>query len=292
MGIQQFLGSLQRIARNPYIDRVAAVRRHLDWQRRRALEDFPLELTLSESVLVATHGRCGVSALVNAHGLYDYNNMTLLKRLLMPGGVFIDVGANVGAYTLVASEQPRATVLAFEPHPATFALMIENLRRNSRSNVIPHCAAAGDRSDVVRISDTPGSSTTHVVAGGDDAAIEVPMLRLDMELEQRELTADVIKIDVEGFEYEVLRGMGEQLSRTAVVFVEVNGLSDRRGAGRDNIYALLRDAGLEGPYYYDARECRCRSAPVHDGEDPVFVNRSLVKRGLTPLDCSALGLAN
>jgi hypothetical protein len=111
-----------------------------------------------------------------------------------------------------------------------------------------------------------------------------------MELERRDLTADAVKIDVEGFEYEVLRGMGDALASTTVVFVEINGLSDRRGAGRDCIFALLRDAGLDGPYYYDAVASRCGLAPVHRGEDPVFVNRSLVKRGLTPLDCGSLGL--
>jgi FkbM family methyltransferase len=282
---------MQRIARNPYIDRFAAVGRHLDWQRRKLLRAFPLELELSESVLLATHGRCGVSALVNAHGLYDFNNMTLLKRLLANGGVFVDVGANVGAYTLVASEQERARVLAFEPHPATFALLEENLRRNGRKNVFASCAAVGNKVGVLSISDTPGSSTTHVISDDSFASLEVPVVRLDVELERRDLHADAIKIDVEGFEYEVLHGMGEELGRATVVFVEVNGLSDQRGVGRENIFALLRDAGLEGPYYYDARASRCELAPVHRGEDPVFVNRALVKRGLTPLDCGSLGLA-
>lgn len=291
MGVRQFVGSIQRIARNPYIDRLAAVGRHLDWQRRKLLRDFPLELDLSESVLVATHGRCGVSALVNAHGLYDFNNMTLLKRVLVQGGVFVDVGANVGAYTLVASEQPRARVLAYEPHPATFALLQENLRRNERRNVIATCAAVGDEVGVLSISDTPGSSTTHVASGNEGAVIQVPVVRLDVELERRELIADVIKIDVEGFEYPVLRGAGDALSRATLVFVEVNGLSDQRGTGRDAIYGLLRDAGLDGPYYYDAREHRCDFKQVHVGEDPLFVNWSRAKRGLTPLDCSAFAPA-
>jgi FkbM family methyltransferase len=289
--VRQFVGSIQRIARNPYIDRVAAVGRHLDWQRRKLLRDFPLELELSESVLLATHGRCGVSALVNAHGLYDFNNMTLLKRLLAKGGVFVDVGANVGAYTLVASEQQRARVLAFEPHPATFALLEENLRRNGRKNVFATCTAVGNKVGVLSISDTPGSSTTHVISDDSVAAIDVPVVRLDVELERRDLHADAIKIDVEGFEYEVLHGMGEELCHATVVFVEVNGLSDQRATGRENIFALLRDAGLDGPYYYDARASHCETAPVHPGEDPLFVNKSLVKRGLTPLDCRSLGVA-
>ena len=288
MGMRQFVGSIQRIARNPYIDRLAAVRRHIDWQRRKLLRDFPAELGLSESVLLATHGRCGVSALVNAHGLYDYNNMTLLKRVLVHGGVFVDVGANVGAYSLVASEQSRAIVLAYEPHPATFALLQDNLQRNSRKNVIASCAAVGDESGVLGISDTPGSSTTHVASADDGAVIQVPVVRLDVELERRELSADAIKIDVEGFEYPVLRGMGDTLSRATLVLIEINGLSEQRGMGREAIGNLLRDAGLDGPYYYNARARRCQVQPVHAGEDPVFVNWSRAKRGITPLDCSAL----
>jgi FkbM family methyltransferase len=291
VGVKQFMGSIQRIARNPYINRVAAVGRHLDWQRRKVLQAFPTELELSDSVLVAAHGRCGVSALVNAQGLYDFNNMTLLKRLLAPGGVFVDVGANVGAYTLIASEQARATVLAFEPHPATFALLYENLRRNGRANVDAVCAAIGEREGVIHISDTPGCPTTHVM-DGEGATIEVRSLRLDLELARRGLVADAIKIDVEGFEYEVLLGMGERLAMTAVVIVEINGLSDRRGTGRDAIGALLHDAGLEGPLYYDARTSRCRDTPIHHGEDPIFINRRIVERGLAPLDCRVLGLAD
>ena len=289
--MRQFVGSIQRIARNPYIDRFAAVGRHLDWQRRKLLRAFPHELELSESVLVATHGRCGVSALVNAHGLYDYNNMTLLKRVLAQGGVFVDVGANVGAYSLVASEQPRARALAYEPHPATFALLQENLRRNGRKNVIASCAAVGDEEGVVSISDTPGSSTTHIASAEEGAVIQVPVVRLDLELERRELIADAIKIDVEGFEYQVLRGMGDALSRATLVFVEVNGLSDSRGGGREPIFGLLRDAGLDGPYYYDALARRCQPELVHAGEDPLFVNWSRAERGPTSLDCSALNPA-
>jgi FkbM family methyltransferase len=284
MSVRQFIGSIQRIARNPNINRVAAMGRHLDWQRRRLLNDFPADLRLSDSVLVATHGRCGVSALVNAHGLYDFNNMTLIKRLLAKGGVFIDVGANVGAYTLVASEQRRAQVLAFEPHPDTFALLLENLRRNARDNVSPVCAAVGDDEGDIRITHTPGSSTTHVAESG---GLEVRLLRLDRELARRGLEPDVVKIDVEGFEFEVLCGLGEALAKAAAVFVEINGLSDARGRGREPIVALLRDAGFEGPWYYDARSGRCHATPVHRGEDPLFVNHARAENS-SSLDLSAM----
>ena len=124
MAVAQFVNSLMRIARNPHIHRGRAVARHLAWQLRKLTARFPVELRLSNSALIATHGRCGISALVNTHGMYDYNNMTLIQLMLSGGGLFVDVGANIGAYTLIASELGAAQVLAFEPHPVTFAAML------------------------------------------------------------------------------------------------------------------------------------------------------------------------
>src|SRR5688572_13598445 len=160
---------MRRILRNRNVDRPRAVGRHVGWQFRRLARAFPAELPLSESVLVAHSGHCGVSALVNAHGMYDYNNMLLIKRTLAGGGVFVDVGANVGAFSLIASEQSAARVVAYEPHPATFELLRQNLQRNERSNVQAICAAAGNSDGEIRISDTPGSSTTHALNAADQA---------------------------------------------------------------------------------------------------------------------------
>lgn len=276
MGVVTFIGSVRRIMRNHYVDRPRAVGRHVGWQLRRLARAFPLELPLSESVLVASSGRCDVSSLVNAHGMYDYNNMQLIKRVLADGGVLVDVGANVGAFSLIASEQPKATVVAYEPHPATYKLLRENLRRNGRRNVEAICAAVGNRDGEIRISDTPGSSTTHALSAVDqasDPAITVPLVRLDGDLARRGRTPDIVKIDVEGFEYDVLSGCGVQLGNTALFLVEINGLSDRRSSGGDRISQLLHNAGAEGPYYYDANHRCLRRRMVHVGEDPVFVNR-------------------
>jgi FkbM family methyltransferase len=281
MGVGQFLGSMRRIMRNRHVDRPRAVGRHVGWQLRRVTGAFPAELPLSESVLVAQNGRCGVSALVNAQGMYDYNNMQLVKRTLAEGGMFVDVGANVGAFSLIAAEQSRARVVAYEPHPATFKQLQHNLLRNGRQNVVAVCAAVGDRDGEILISDTPGAATTHAVSAVERSrkpAISVPLLRLDRDLSRRGLTPDVIKIDVEGFEFEVLSGCGVLLGDAALALVEINGLSELRGAGGDRIVRLLRNAGMEGPYYYDADRRCLRRDVVHVGEDPVFINRFRARR--------------
>ncbi len=276
MGLGQFFGSIRRIYRNPYIDRTQAVKRHLDWQRRKVMHDFPVELKLSESVLIGKHSSCGVSALVNAHGMYDFNNMLLIKRMLMDGGIFFDVGANVGSYSLIASEQPRARVFAFEPHPATFAALQANLERNGRRNVTAICAAVGALEGTLHISDTPGSSTTHIVGRGDPRAIAVPVVTLAGECGRRGIAPDIVKIDVEGFEDDVLVGMKSALDGVALLVVEINGLSKRRGAG--SVVSTARAAGLVGPVYYDAFRSEFRCEPVHDAEDALFIGPDRLRR--------------
>lgn len=275
MGAVQFVHSLRRIARNPNIGTLRGIRRHLDWQLRRARNAFPCELPLSGSVLVAPNGACGVSALVNAHGLYDYNNMQLMRLLLEPGGCFVDVGANIGAYSLVASEASRGRVIAFEPHPDTCATLRRNVARNARRNVEVVCAAVGRINGQVAITDTPGSSITHIVSRAGTAGpdtICVPMLRLDTLLGERQLHPTAIKIDVEGFEADVIRGLGTRIHDAAVIQVEINEFGARRADGAATVRQLLSRAGFIGPVYYDADRRRFSSALVHHGEDPLFVN--------------------
>jgi FkbM family methyltransferase len=274
MAVAQFVNSLMRIARNPHIHRGRAVARHLAWQLRKLTARFPVELRLSNSALIATHGRCGISALVNTHGMYDYNNMTLIQLMLSGGGLFVDVGANIGAYTLIASELGAAQVLAFEPHPVTFVALCSNIDRNCRRNVIAVCAAVGDESGMVAITNTPGSSTTHITSAEGFDSVVVPMVRLDSELAARGLKPYIVKIDVEGYELNVLKSLGTALADVVIVFVEINGLSQIRATGAEPICAMLIAAGFVGPLYYDAASRELTEIPVAAGEDPIFVART------------------
>jgi FkbM family methyltransferase len=270
MALGQVLNSVHRIIANPHLRTLPALGRYALWQGRRLLGRFPVELPLSKSVLTARSGRCGVSALVNAHGMYDFNNFSLIKMLLSEGGGFVDVGANVGAFTLVAAEQPAARVLALEPHPGTYCYVAANVERNGYRNVQLLQAAAGAQEGSVTITDTPGSSTTHIVRNAP--GLNVPLRRLDALLAEHDFQPDVVKIDVEGFELDVLRGLGERLKDVRVLFVEINGLSNCRDAGSEALVEFLHDAKLAGPYYYDHRTRMLRLSPVLTGEDPLFVN--------------------
>jgi len=248
MGFAQLINSLQQIVDNPYVPTGQGLLKHAHWQVRKAFNWFPFEQRIAGSRIVASHRYCGVSALINSQGLYDYNNMRLLQWLFRDGGTFFDIGANIGSYTLVASEQGNAQVVAFEPHPTTVTLLSENVRLNGRKNVTVCPLALGQRDGSLWLTDCAGSSINHSVTQGDGRTVEVPCRRGDTFCGERGLTPQYVKVDVEGFEFDVLTGFGAQLHCVELLLIEWIGLSEQRSVGSQAIHALLAEYGLSGPY--------------------------------------------
>jgi FkbM family methyltransferase len=290
MGLQQFANSLQQIITNPHIPNGQGLRKHLQWQVRKAFDLFPFEQSFSSSRIIAAHKACSVSALIHSQGLYDYNNMKFVQWVLEPGGTFFDIGANVGTYTLLASEQAGAQVFAFEPHPATFAMLSENVRLNKRHNVRLFQAALSHQDQPVFLTNVAGSPTNHImqsesVEAEPDTGIEVPGVRADQICRERGVVPDIVKLDVEGLEFDVLCGFGGVLQSIGVLLVEMNSLSDQRGPGRAAIHRWLTSRGLKGPYqcFFDLRQLK--ALVVHHREDHVYLSAEtssrLVQHGWT-----------
>lgn len=272
MGVRQFGNSIRTIVANRHVDRRQALLHHLGWQVRKWVGAFPFEQNISSSRIIATNGRCGVSALINSQGLYNYNNMNLLKMLTArDGSIFFDVGANIGAFTLVASEQRQCRVFAFEPHPKTFRRLQDNVALNGRDNVTLVNAALSNHDGTAVLSDNVESSTNHLV-GDAQSGITIRSLRGDDFCRTSSVRPTVIKIDVEGFELEVLEGFGAVLEHVGVVFVEVNGLSAARG-GSEAIRHILVSRGLAGPYECDFDSKRLLPWNGATAEDPLYVSR-------------------
>jgi FkbM family methyltransferase len=219
-----------------------------------------------------------VSALINSQGLYDYNNMRLLQWLLREGGTFFDIGANIGSYTLLASEQRKTQVFAFEPHPHTFALLAENIRINLRQNVRLHQAALSHCEDIAYLTNSAGSSTNYLACDRGLDSLQVPVKRVDSVCQQQGAIPEIVKLDVEGHEYEVLEGFGSYLDHVQVLFIEINGLSDERGAGQRFIHAKLIDAGFTGPWRCDFDRSTLSWQRGVSREDSLYLSRGGCRR--------------
>lgn len=272
MPVAQFVNSLRRILGNPHINRPKALLRHFMWQLRKILNLFPFTLRVSESMLVARNKACGVAALVNAQGLYDYNNMNLVKDLLNTHcQTFMDIGANIGIYSLLASEQPQAEVFAFEPHPDTCAALVDNLSMNNRPRAKAFNLALGNSNAPLTFTDMPGSSVNKVVENENPNThtIQVECVRADAFCLRQGFLPEVVKIDVEGFEYQVLEGFGDLLSKVSILLIE----TDRSKPVARQADEVLRSAGHSGPYtYVHATREFCAGSPAF--EDEIFISQS------------------
>jgi FkbM family methyltransferase len=147
-------------------------------------------------------------------GVWEPNLTEFLRGRLREGDVFVDVGANIGYFTLLASRLvgPTGKVLAIEASPKIFAKLSDNLTRNRSNNVEAINAAASDRKGTVQIffaSDANIGATSTISRKGSSYECDMAADSLDALLAQKAVTnVRFVKIDVEGAEWLVVAGMG------------------------------------------------------------------------------------
>ena len=142
---------------------------------------------------------------------YNLEELDFLRTHTPAGGVFVDIGANVGTYALVMARHvgPDGKVIAVEPHPITHARLAFNNSASGNTQVKLVAAAAGPADgDLLIETDGDNLGASHIVSGQNTGkAIKVPSLRLQRILDEAEVRhVDALKIDVEGFEDRVLTG--------------------------------------------------------------------------------------
>lgn len=138
----------------------------------------------------------------------DYNIEELdflRKHVPVIGGMFVDVGANVGTYALALARHvgPAGKVIAIEPHPVTHARLAFNTTASGYNQVhLVAAAAAATDGELMIETDGDNLGASHIVTGeGSGKAIKVPSLRLQRILADAGVTrVDALKIDIEGFE--------------------------------------------------------------------------------------------
>lgn len=151
-----------------------------------------------------------------AEGAYEPELVDLIDRHLPTGGVFVDVGANIGATLLPVMKRRagRLRAVAIEASPRVFPFLAENVRLNQVAGVTCLNVAAHERDGEAEFFDAP---VTHFGMGSlgaqfGAAPVKVASRRLDGLLAEQGITqVDVLKMDVEGFESAVVRGAGRLL---------------------------------------------------------------------------------
>lgn len=176
----------------------------------------------------------GVEYTLYRRGTYEEGILDFLGKKFGGKGAFVDVGANIGLMSIyVASKFPKSTVHAFEAHPLTMDIFKENIAINHLSNVEPYAFALGSEEGEAMIYTDHGKNRGGASLLSPETlseGFEIPVRRLDsMNLEK----VEVVKLDVEGYELEVLKGAEQTIRRDhPILIIEVSA-----GRGKERMLA-------------------------------------------------------
>ena len=203
--------------------------------------------------------------------LNEFNDMAFVMHFLRAGEMFADVGANVGAFTVLAAGVAGARAVAFEPSPETFAMLSRNVGLNGlQERVRPVNAVVGRQPGTVQFS--IGLGTENHVAEASEKANSQPTQMTTLDSELKDHPAVVLKVDVEGFETEVFAGAEQTLKNPALqaIIIERSGAGNRYGYDEEKLHVHIRSQGFS-PYYYQPFERQMRPIPENFNSNLVYL---------------------
>ncbi len=189
----------------------AAWWRVVSWQLKSRMSSEVIVPWLGGRSLAACRGMRGITGNIYA-GVHEFRDMMLTMHFLRPGDLFLDIGANVGSYAILASGVSGATTWAFEPDPVTLGFLARNIALNELGDLIQTFdCALGDADGEVCF--TVGLDTNNKVLTESDGenVRRVPQRRLDGLTNGA--SPIMIKMDTEGHEDHVFSGARETLAR-------------------------------------------------------------------------------
>jgi FkbM family methyltransferase len=247
-------------------NKLAACLRVLKWQTVTRLFPFPILYPFVEGThLLIQRGMTGATGNVYA-GLQEYAEMGFLLHLLRPGDIFGDIGANVGAFTILASGVAGSNSVSAEPIHSTFIHLRHNVAVNNIESLVQlnNCGIGAEEGKLYFTSqyDTVNHVASEAERGsGITESVDIRMLDQLFPGEPPLL----LKIDVEGFEMAVLEGAGRILGEPGLkaIIIELNGACHRYGIMEEEIHQFLLSHNFK-PVSYTPTERRLGALSTFD----------------------------
>ena len=206
------------------------------------------------------------SLLLSVFGVHEPTETQLVTDTVRPGDTVLDIGANIGYYTLILAkcvgEQGR--VYAFEPDPSNFALLKKNVEANGYSNVVLEQKAVSDRSGSIRLYLSQDHKADHRTYDSGDGReyLDVESVRLDEYFKDYQGLIGFVKMDVQGAEAGVIEGARSLLLRNPglqMIMEYDTALLKTSGADPESPLKSLRKHGFD---FYEIDELHAAVQPV------------------------------
>jgi len=244
---QAYVKRVKRIVNHPANAEapLSALVRALHWRAHLLVRREPLVVTVFDRLTFRADDT-GISRSVIYHTpWFEYDEMHFVASYLRPGDAVLDVGANAGIYSLLASTALNGAgrIDAIEPVPGTFARLRANIEANGLTSLVHlHNVAVAEVEGAVQMT-ADHDEVNHVLPMG--GGISVPAVRLERFTRERNYA--FAKMDVEGMELPALRGAGQGASdgNPAVWMIEVNGALHRYGFSVPEVVKWAADAGYQ-----------------------------------------------
>ena len=265
---------IKNICEHPFNrnDKFNAIWRFFRWQLvSRLLEYYILYPLTQNSVILVKRGMTGVTGCVY-NGLLEFEDMMFLLHFLRKEDTFIDVGANVGVYSILASSEIGAKVISIEPIKETFNILSHNILLNNSQNVTLLNIGIGDKKEELLFSSLK-DTVNHVLDEIETSTLECEMVqveRLDDILLNKK--PSIIKVDVEGFETNVINGANQILSNVNLkaIIIELNGSGIRYGFDDNLLHDKILSYGFIS-YSYEPYERKLNKIEKYGKHNTIYI---------------------
>lgn len=244
----EYLKSFFRILNHPLNrkQKVKAAGRVLWWKANQLFFHLPAVVTLHNTKMKCI---CPPESSYGSLVLYcnypEYSEMRLLGKLLKPDSIFLDVGANIGVYTLLAASKiKKGKIYSFEPVSTVVDILYQNVRINhleDRVTIMDKVVSDHTGQEMFVIQEI--SEYSHISSDQTLKVKPVPSIKLDDFFKLKKISfIDVVKIDVEGAEMKVLKGLERylRLGKVGALIVELNKRNNFYGTDSNKIIDYLR----------------------------------------------------
>lgn len=205
---------------------------------------------VNDTKFLVSKGETGITGNLYC-GLMEYEDMSFLLHYLRQDDEFYDIGANVGAYTILASGVVKAKSFAFEPLPSTYDRLVDQVKINRIDHLVEsNNSGVGDKADILEFTNNLNCMNKVNTDPNNRDVTKVDVIMLDDCY--KPTTNSLVKIDVEGYEKFVLEGGVNFFSskNVSALIIELNGSGTSFGIEDNDVHKIITSFGFH-PISYE-----------------------------------------